>query len=282
MITFRKLAVAGPGRGRLLRRYFTEDTPEAERTSPGNRVTWRTDLPVEIALLLGIDARRAPRDEEIDRLFEGRHTQTGEPWSKQTLDIAGFDLTVSPHVSVTLAAEFAQAAEETAAIWDVIGDANDETMRQVAEGLFGSVAVGWTSFRNRVARPTVALKDGRQGPTYPMHLQVESKPRAHIHNILFNLIVSDIGEVGLLDTARLQGRLNGIDGYFQARLADGLRRLGVEIGLNADESEVVIPAIPPKALKAFSADWIESGEVWISEDGAIANKPDASGGGLLS
>ena len=182
---------------------------------------------------------------------------------------------------MTPAAEFAQAAEETAAIWDVIGDANDETMRQVAEELFGSVAVGWTSFRNCVARPTVALKDGRQGPTYPMHRQVESKLRAHIHNILFNLIVTDIGEVGLLDTARLQRRLNGIDGYFEARLAVGLRRLRVEIGLDAEESEVVIPAIRPKAVEAFSADWIESREVWISEGAAIANEPDASGGGLL-
>ena len=127
MMTFRKLAAASSGK--LLRAYFTENTPEPARdpaTTPGrhldpggrltayytgrdSRASWRPDMPRAIANALGIDTTRMPKDEALDRLFEARRADTGEAWSDQKREISAYDLTLAPHKSVSLAAEFAAA-----------------------------------------------------------------------------------------------------------------------------------------------------------------------------
>src|SRR5207245_1715831 len=91
MMNFRKIAAAS--RGRLILRYFTEDTPEpihppAPGSSPGqtldeagrkleeggrltayytgrdSRATWRPDMPGLVARAMGIDPHKMPRDAE--------------------------------------------------------------------------------------------------------------------------------------------------------------------------------------------------------------------------
>ena len=162
MMTFRKLAAGSTGK--LLRAYFTENTPEPihdPATTPGreadpggrltayytgrdSRATWRPDMPHSIAATLGIDPSRMPKDEQLDRLFEAKRADTGEAWSGQERKISAYDLTMAPHKSVTLAAEFAATAAESAAIWHAIDRANDETMRYVARELgLGPQGQGW-------------------------------------------------------------------------------------------------------------------------------------------
>ena len=88
MMTFRKLAAASAGK--LLRAYFTENTPEpahdpdvtpgrhldpggrltAYYTGRDSRATWRPDMPQAVADALGIDPSRMPKDEQLDRLFD--------------------------------------------------------------------------------------------------------------------------------------------------------------------------------------------------------------------
>uniref|UniRef100_UPI00140AB64E relaxase domain-containing protein n=1 Tax=Methylosinus sp. RM1 TaxID=2583817 RepID=UPI00140AB64E len=125
MITFRKFAAASDGK--LVRMYFTEARlgPQPEQATealgqqqlePGSRLTsyytgrdagpaWRSDMPLSVARALGINSHHAPKDEELDRLFEGKRADTGEDWSKHKREISGYDFTFSPHKSVTLAAE---------------------------------------------------------------------------------------------------------------------------------------------------------------------------------
>src|SRR6266403_3300817 len=61
------------------------------------------------------------------------------------------------------------------------------------------------------------------------------------------------GRIGSLDSRALtDARVKEFGAYFQAVLADELRRLGVHIGYDADEQAVVVLAIPEHISKAFS------------------------------
>ncbi|WP_338929236.1 MobF family relaxase (plasmid) [Roseomonas mucosa] len=282
MMTFRKLAAASAGK--LLRAYFTEGTPETRQDpaiTPGRqldaggrltsyytgrdgRAVWRPDMPASIAAALGIDTTRLPKDEHLDRLFEAKRADNGEAWSKHERTVSAYDLTLAPHKSVTLAAEFAASPAEGAAIWHAIDRANDATMRYVARelgwarrGAGGEEgadpgAVAWASFRHHTARPTITVRDGRQGATYLAESPVAGDPHAHIHNALFNAVVTEDGRVGSLDTQRLHARVHEFGAYFQARLAGYLRDLGARTSYDSQQQAVVLDAIPQAASDAFS------------------------------
>ena len=282
MMTFRKLAAASAGK--LLRAYFTENTPEAihdPAVTPGQRLdeggrltayytgrdsraTWRPNMPQAIADVLGLDPSRMPKDEQLDRLFEAKRADTGAAWSGQERKISAYDLTMAPHKSITLAAEFAATPAESAAIWLAIDRANDATMRYVAreigwarKGKGGEDgadpgAVGWVSFRHHTARPTLPVQDGPSGATYIAEVPTSGDPHAHIHNALFNVVVTDDGRVGSLDTQRLHARVHEFGAFFQAKLAEELRQLGARTGYDKDQRAVVLEAIPGEASDAFS------------------------------
>ena len=282
MMTFRKLAADSAGK--LLRAYFTENTPEPIhnfRSDPGKqldsggrltsyytgrdgRATWRPDLSPQAATALGVDPLSMPKDAELDRLFEAKRADTGEAWSEHKRKISAYDLTLAPHKSITLAAEFAGTAAESAMIWHAIDRANDRTMRYVAreigwarKGKGGEEGaepgdVAWVSFRHHTARPTLPIQDGPNGATYLAESPVVGDPFAHIHNALFNMVVTDDGRVGSLDTQRLHSRIHEFGAFFQAHLADELRALGARIRYDKNEQAVVLEAIPERAVDAFS------------------------------
>ena len=284
MMNFRKIAAAS--KGRLLLRYFTEDKPEPMHPAPvdaagrqldqggrlttyytgrDSRATWRPDMPALVAKAIGIDHRQMPRDVEMSRLFEARRADTGEAWSQHKRKLSGFDLVFSPHKSVTLAAEFAATAAESAAFCNAVDRANDRAMHFVAQELGWARkgaggedgadpgAVGWISFRHHTARPTLLLQDGRQGQTYLFDAPVAGDPHLHIHNFLMNLVVTAEGRIGSLNSKALTDtRVKTFGAYFQAFLADELRRLGVEIGYDEAEQAIVVKAIPAEVSKAFS------------------------------
>jgi hypothetical protein len=281
-MTFRKLAAESAGK--LIRAYFTENTQQPAhdfRTDPGrvldsggrltsyytgrdSRATWRPDMPSEVAEALGIDPRTMPKDADLDRLFEAKRANTGEAWTDQKRKVSAYDLTLAPHKSVTLAAEFAATAAESAMIWHAIDRANDATMRFVArevgwarKGKAGEDGadpgeVGWVSFRHHTARPTLPVQDGAHGATYVAQSPIGGDPHAHIHNALFNLVVTEDGRVGSLDTQRVHSRVHEFGAFFQARLADELRRLGARIGYDKNQQAVVLEAIPQQAVDLFS------------------------------
>ena len=63
--------------------------------------------------------------------------------------------------------------------------------------------------------------------TYLADVPVPGDPHAHIHNALFNVVVTEDGRIGSLDTQRLHARVHEFGAYFQARLATALRALGI-------------------------------------------------------
>jgi TrwC relaxase/AAA domain len=289
-MNFRKIAAAS--KGRLILRYFTEDAPEPSHppgSGPGEaldeagrqleeggrlvayytgrdaRATWRPDMPGPMAQAIGIDPHKMPRDVEMSRLFEARRADSGEPWSPHKRKLSGFDLVFSPHKSVSLAAGFAATPAESAAIWNAFDRASDRAMRYVghvlgwarrgAGGEDGADpgAVGWISFRHHTARPTLPIQDGPGGQTYLFDAPVAGDPHMHIHNFLMNLVVTAEGRIGSLNSKSLTDtRVKEFGAYFQAVLADELRRLGIRIGYDAGEQAAVVLAIPDDISEAFS------------------------------
>jgi hypothetical protein len=284
MITFRKLAAAH-GTGRVLREYLSSGTADALTRPPltlsctsvvpgplvayysarSVPVAWRSDMPAGVARALGVDVTRPPQSAELDRLFEARRGDTGTPWSARFRTVCGYDFTAAPHKSVTLAAEFAADPTEAAAIREAVRHANDIAMALIADELGWARRgnggrddahrgeVGWLSFVHETARPTLPIQDGRHGPTLPQEAAVPGDPHHHIHNVLFNLVVTASGHVGSLDTRRLtRGRVMLFGAVFQATLATELRRLGIKTAFDARGEAVVLPAIPERIVAAYS------------------------------
>jgi TrwC relaxase/AAA domain len=287
MMAFRKIAAASVGK--LVATYFSETSPDARQWSPepgkqqqagrsvetGSRISsyyaekraiveWRRDMDPAIAKRLGINSHSTPRTDELARLFETKRADTGEAWAGQNRKISAYDLTISPHKSVTLAAEFAAVKSETGAIRFAVKRANDATMRYVARelgwarkgkhGLDGADpgSVAWVSFFHHTARPTLHIEDGATGATHLAELPIPGDPQDHIHNALFNIVVTADGRVGSLDTQRLHDRVHEFGAYFQAHLAQFLREYGVRVELDVKGEAAVLPAIPQQAVVTFS------------------------------
>ena len=284
MMNFRKISAAS--KGKLLLRYFTEDTPEPIHASPvdengrnldsggrltsyytgrDGRATWRADMPALVANAIGINPRMMPRDAELARLFEGKRADNGEAWSVHKRKLSGFDFVFAPHKSVSLAAEFAATPAESATYWNAVDRAADRAMRYAAQSLGyarkgrggedGAEAggVGWVSFRHHTARPTMMLQDGAGGATYLMDAPTAGDPHMHIHNFFMNLVVTPDGRVGSLDTKALTDtKVKEIGAYFQAMLAQELRRLGCSVAYDAKEEAIILTAIPEEISKAYS------------------------------
>jgi hypothetical protein len=284
VLNFRK--ISADSKGKLVRAYFTQDVPEPTAataidvagreletgarltsyyTGRDARASWRPDMPTAAARAIGIDPAHRPKDAALDLLFEGKRADTGAAWSQHKRQFSGFDLVFSPHKSVSLAAEFASTAAERAAIWHAVSRANDAAMKYLAReigwarkgkgGEDGADAgeVAWVTFMHDSARPTLAIQDGTKGATYIVDAQIPGDPHLHAHNFLMNMVATDDGRIGSLDTRVLSAnRINEFDAYFQAVLADELRKIGAKIGYNAGEQPVAILSIPELANKTFS------------------------------
>lgn len=278
MLSFRKIAASS--RGALIRAYFTENRPEGDKdpihkaengkklasyyTGRDSRAIWRADMPKAVINALGINPYQSPTDQALDRLFEGKRADNGEDWSQNKRKISAYDLTFAPHKSVSLAIEFARSDAEKAALWHAIQQANDATMRYVAQeigvarrghgGENGNEAgeVGWVSFQHSTARPTLQTQDGKDGATYLVDVPVGGDPHAHIHNALFNLVVTEEGHIGSLDTARLQQRVHEFGAYFQVQLAHRLRKLGIAYSYDKELIAARLDGVPEEASELFS------------------------------
>lgn len=270
MISFRKISAAS--KGKLIRAYLSEGTAldDAGRKlatyyiGRDPRASWRSDMAPAVAQALGINPGMAPGDEALERLFEARRGDTGEAWTRHERSVSAYDLTASPDKSVTLAIEFARDDAEKAALILAVWRANDDAMRYVAgeigwarRGRGGKDGmepgeVGWASFMHFTARPTLAVQDGQDGQTYVMDVPVPGDPQTHIHNAMFNLVVTADGHVGSLDSAEMHDRVHEFGAYFQACLADELRALGIEVAYNKAEQAAVVACIPGFARDALS------------------------------
>jgi hypothetical protein len=237
VLNFRKISAASDGAA--IRAYMTQEAPEPESlkvhgvaldgrdletgerltayyTGRGERANWRPDMDPRVAAALGIaSARAAPRDGQLDALFEARRADTGEDWSQHVRKNSGFDFVFAPHKSVSLAAEFAPTEAERQMIRNAIHEASDDALRYAAHDLGfarkghagekGAEAgeIGWVTFAHDAARPTVAVQNGPDGATYLLDAPIAGDPHYHLHNFIPNLVVTDDGRVGSIDSKAL-------------------------------------------------------------------------------
>jgi hypothetical protein len=287
MLNFAKVSAASDGA--LIRAYMTQDKPEPETlkvrgvavdgraletgerltayyTGRGERANWRSDMAPSVAAALGLASLRSdPRDGQLDALFEARRADNGADWSEHVRKNSGFDFVFAPHKSVSLAAEFAPTEAEKLLIRNAIHAASDDALRYASRDLGvarkghagekGSERgeIGWVTFAHDAARPTLAVQNGPDGATYLMDAPIAGDPHYHLHNFIPNLVVTDDGRVGSIDSKALSShKVHEYGAFFQARLADRLRMLGVRVGLDPDGEAIVVLGIPESAVTTFS------------------------------
>ena len=86
-----------------------------------------------------------------------------------------------------------------------------------------------------------------------MDAPIAGDPHYHLHNFIPNLVVTDDGRIGSIDSKVLTAhKVHEYGAIFQARLADRLRALGVRVGLDADGEAIVGLDIPASAVATFS------------------------------
>jgi hypothetical protein len=86
-----------------------------------------------------------------------------------------------------------------------------------------------------------------------MDAPIAGDPHYHLHNFIPNLVVTDEGRVGSIDSKALTAhKVHEYGAIFQARLADRLRALGVRVGLDADGEAIVVLDVPERAVATFS------------------------------
>jgi hypothetical protein len=186
---------------------------------------------------------------------------------RESVPIGFVDLCFSADKSVALAWAFAPTEAERNAIAQAHRDAVERAMAYIAReigqarkgrgGQFGAEPghVGWIAFDHYASRPTLEI--ARMAPdgtpeTELLTLKVAGDPNLHTHVAVPNVVLTDNGRVGSLDLQQLNGRVHEFGAYYQANLAQNLRRLRVAVVLDRETGAVRLPTIPQRVRMAFS------------------------------
>jgi hypothetical protein len=182
-------------------------------------------------------------------------------------EIAYIDLCFSADKSVALAWAFAPTEAERNAVAQAHRDAVEAAMAYVSteigqarRGKAGKDGaepgqVGWIAFDHYASRPTVEIaRAGADGvpETELVTLKVAGDPNLHTHVAVPNVVLAKAGRAGSLDLQRLDGRIHEFGAYYQAHLAQNLRRLGVATRLDERTGAARLTAIPDEVRDAFS------------------------------
>ncbi|GBR60258.1 conjugal exonuclease V alpha subunit TraA [Acetobacter senegalensis DSM 18889] len=87
---------------------------------------------------------------------------------------------------------------------------------------------------------------------------------------MFNMVVTDDGHVGSLDTKQLRSRVHEFGAYFQAILAQELRKIGIAQTYDANEQATVVSAVPQEISDFFSKgrrNVLKAAQSYASEQG---------------
>jgi hypothetical protein len=226
----------------------------------------RRDMDPRVAAVLALDPHRTPTRDEIANLLVGRRADGSELPGRERI-ISFIDLCFSADKSVALAWAFAPTEAERNAVAQAHRDAVEHAMQYIAtelgrarKGAGGRDGadvghIGWVAFDHYASRPTVEIARRRADgelETELITLKVAGDPNLHTHVAVPNVVLTETGRVGSLDLQRLQGRVHEFGAYYQAHLAQNLRRLGAEIVLDPRTGAGRLRQIPDHVRDAFS------------------------------
>ena len=226
----------------------------------------RRDMDPRVAKLLALDPHRTPTRDEIANLLVGRRAD-GREMPGRERRISFIDLCFSADKSVALAWAFAPTEAERNAVAQAHRDAVECAMHYIAaelgrarKGAGGrhgadSGHIGWVAFDHYASRPTVEIaRRGADGEleTELVTLKVVGDPNLHTHVAVPNVVLTETGRIGSLDLQRLHGRVHELGAYYQAHLAQNLRRLGAEVALDVRTGAGRLRQISDYVRDAFS------------------------------
>jgi conjugative relaxase-like TrwC/TraI family protein len=178
------------------------------------------------------------------------------------------DLCFSADKSLSIAWAFAETEAERALLHAVHRDAVAATMRTIeatlgrarrgkaGRGGYEPGRLAWLAFDHLTSRPTteIAHRDPDTGEayTYLATVRVAGTPQVHSHVCCLAHVLTDSGHIGTVDLAQLHGRVHEWGALYQAFVATGLRRIGVDARLDPKTGAARIVAVPERVRAAFS------------------------------
>ncbi len=239
----------------------------------------RADMHPALAARLAIDPTRSLSGDELAHLLAGRRADGEEiEGASKRRTISFVDCCFSADKSVSLAWAFAPTEAERQQIVQAHRDAVQSAMAYVSEQLgrarrgnggkdgWEPGHVGWAQFTHHTSRPTLEIANGEE--TELVSLKVAGDPNLHTHVTLFNAVLTGSGRLGALDVQRLRGRVHEFGAYYQAHLAQNLRAIGADVGLDQKTGAARVTAIPQAVRTAFSkrtVDAVAIAREWAAE-----------------
>ncbi|MDO9713263.1 relaxase domain-containing protein, partial [Paracraurococcus lichenis] len=200
---------------------------------------------------LRLAPRITPSREALEHLLAG-HQADGSPLpryrygSERGKKIVGVLVTVSPHITVSLARALAKTEAARAVFDSAHRGANAAVMAEAEREILGWTrrgAQGRVEMRGRVGRVEIDHRTTRR--TRDGHVA----PMLHTENLVFNAVVTPDGHVGAFDLRRLSGRVAALELTYQAELARRLRAAGAS--LRMEDGVAVMAEIPPTLAAAM-------------------------------
>lgn len=271
--------------------YYAQDrgSEEAHAVGMGTTPMPRRDLDPALAQALGVTLDRALTVEEFANVLSGRHTN-GSEWptapratryqaktnedgiaiGNDRVSISYIDLTLQAPRSVSVAWAFAPEAERQSIV-QAHRNARDMTLayieKEIAKAGFGeghaegseAGRMAWITCDHYTARPTLAINRA-DAKTGVMATELIVSPGGHVagdmhlhtHCIVPNLMTTDSGRMIALNRDTLKGRIHEFGSVYQALLAQELRTVGFDAGLDPKTGMARMTAVPEHVVSAFS------------------------------
>lgn len=212
----------------------------------------QADMAPEVQAALGLTPRLTPSREMLEHLLAGRRAD-GEPLGRSRYAANGGKrvafvlVTVSPHISVSLARALAKTESARAVIDSAHRGANAAVMAQAEREILGWTrrgAQGRIEEQGRVGRIEIDHQTTRR--TQDGHVA----PMRHTENLVFNAVVTSDGHVGAFDLRRMQGRVAALDVVYQEELVRRLTAAGANVRM--ENGAAVMADIPAELHQAMS------------------------------
>ena len=221
----------------------------------------------------------------------GKKAEDGESTTKIRHRVAYVGLTFSAPKSLSVAWAFARTEGERNSLLQAHRTARDEALAYVEQQIIrvrlgaggrGGTERGraaWITVDHYTARPTIETTavDPATGETMTMLINMETNgrkvpgdPALHTHVLIPNIVVTEDGKLGSIDTAAFHGRIKEFGAVYHDILARELRAMGVAVEMDPKTMLSRLPAIPQHVCDEFSKrtrDAEEAAKLWAKADG---------------